>query len=223
MKSFLEKNTEAFGTTETATFSMGCFWRPDALFGSLNNVLRTQVGYTGGSSENPGYRNMADHIETVQMEFHPEKGTYTELLDIFFSNHKPGLSPWKRQYSSAIFYHNQTQKELATEARAMAAEQIKQEIYTSIYPFQHFYPAEERHQKYKLQRQPLLMAELTELFPSFNELVNSTTAARMNGHLYGYGKKEDFETLLHNLGISAHTREEVLKMVIPTKVVHCTA
>lgn len=89
--------------TETATLAMGCFWSPDALFGSLEGVVRTRVGYAGGSTENPTYWDLADHTETIQFDYDPAKISYPDLLNIFFHNHKPIAEPWKRQYMSAVF------------------------------------------------------------------------------------------------------------------------
>ena len=56
---------------ETATFGMGCFWGPDARFGSLPGVIRTRVGYAGGTTPSPTYRQMGDHTETVEIDFDP--------------------------------------------------------------------------------------------------------------------------------------------------------
>ena len=208
--------------SETASFSMGCFWRPDALFGSIRGVIRTRVGYAGGTTENPTYRDLADHIETVQLNYQPARLSFAELLDIFFSHHKPTGSPWKRQYISAIFYHNQAQKELAIEAKQRASAQFKQDINTAIQPYKDFYAAEDRHQKYKLQRQAFLLAEIGKHYPNFSALVSSTLAARLNGYLYGYGRKEDLEALLQISDLSSGTKEAILKMDIETKVIHCS-
>ena len=58
--------------TETATFALGCFWGPDASFGALEGVVRTRVGYAGGSSENPTYEMIGDHTETIEIDYDPE-------------------------------------------------------------------------------------------------------------------------------------------------------
>ncbi len=57
---------------QTATLGMGCFWSPDALFGQLPGVIRTRVGYAGGTSAEPTYRQMGDHTETLQIDFDPQ-------------------------------------------------------------------------------------------------------------------------------------------------------
>jgi peptide-methionine (S)-S-oxide reductase len=193
--------------TETATFAMGCFWSPDALFGSLEGVVRTRVGYTGGSTENPTYRNLADHIETIQLDYDPATIRYQDLLDIFFNNHKPIGKPWKRQYMSAVFYHNEEQEQLVDQAKKRMAGQLNREIYTAVYPYQEFYLAEDRHQKYKLQRQPELMAEYRAIYPDFSDFVNSTAVARVNGYLYGYGNREELEVKIGDFGMSPAGQE----------------
>lgn len=193
---------EAGIETKTATFAMGCFWSPDALFGSLEGVVRTRVGYAGGSTENPTYRNLADHIETIQLDYDPAKISYHELLSIFFNNHKPIGKPWKRQYMSAVFYHNEEQRGLVEQAKKRIASQLNREIYTAAYPYEMFYSAEERHQKYKLQRQPEIMDEFKRMYPDFTDIINSTAAARVNGYLYGYGKREALNVSINRFGLS---------------------
>ena len=206
---------------ETATFAMGCFWSVDALFGSLEGVVRTRVGYAGGSTANPTYRNLADHIETVQLDFDPAMVSYQQLVDTFFQHHKPIGAAWKRQYMSAAFYHNEDQ--LTTLEKSMEREAITlgRKLFTALFPYQHFYLAEDRHQKYKLQRQPGILAEIRERYPSFGELVNATAAARLNGFLYGYGKREELEGKQELFGLSAESSRILLEQATLPKGVHC--
>lgn len=196
---------------QTATLAMGCFWSPDALFGSLEGVWRTRVGYAGGSTEAPTYRNLADHIETVQLDFDPFRLSYRQLLELFFRHHKPIGTPWKRQYMSAIFFHNEEQSATAEEAIEAAAARLNKKIYTAVYPYNAFYLAEDRHQKYKLQRQPALLAEYQHIYPAFPDLVNSTAAARVNGFLYGYGKAEPIKPGLNSFGLSTEGLQILLE------------
>ncbi|KAJ0097875.1 hypothetical protein Patl1_29072 [Pistacia atlantica] len=71
----------------TAVFALGCFWRSEAVFGCLNGVVRTTVGYAGGSKTNPDYRSLGDHAESVQVEYDPRLITFRELLEVFWSSH----------------------------------------------------------------------------------------------------------------------------------------
>ncbi|WP_377490398.1 peptide-methionine (S)-S-oxide reductase [Pontibacter toksunensis] len=135
--------------TETATFAMGCFWSSEALFGSVEAVVRTHVGYAGGTTVNPTYWTIADHIETIQLDYDPAKTHYRKLLQLFFSSHNTTRAPWKRRYTSAIFYHSLEQEQLAREEKFSLQEKSGEMVYTAIYPFKVFNLAEDRHQKYK--------------------------------------------------------------------------
>lgn len=209
---YLETDHPSTAFQETASFAMGCFWSVDALFGSHPGVLRTRTGYAGGSTPSPTYQYLGDHIETVQLDFDPSVVSYQQLLDNFFQHHSPIGEPWKRQYMSAIFYHNEEQQRLVEQTINREATARGREIYTAVYPYQHFTLAEDRHQKYKLQRQPVLLAELQQWYPSFPELVHSTVAARVNGSLYGYGERTELEKILDGFGLSKEGREILFKM-----------
>lgn len=215
----MEKNKHAIDLnipqkTATATLAMGCFWSPDALFGSLEGVVRTRTGYAGGSTVNPTYRNLADHVETVQIDYDPSTISYQDLLDIFFHHHKPIGEPWKRQYMSAVFYQNQEQEELAEQAKEKRAAQLGRKFYTAFYPLEEFYLAENRHQKYKLQRQPELMQEFEAMYPKFPDLINSTAAARVNAYLYGYGNRETLVNKIAGFGLSPAGQEVLLEKAV---------
>ncbi|MDX5435681.1 MAG: peptide-methionine (S)-S-oxide reductase MsrA [Pontibacter sp.] len=208
--------------TGTATLAMGCFWKPDALFGSLEGVVRTRVGYAGGSTTGPTYWAMADHIETLQLDYDPEKISYQQLLHTFFASHTPTRQPWKRQYSSAIFYHTHQQREQAAQSIKQLTAQLGKPIYTCLYPCQHFYLAEERHQKYKLQRQAVLMEEFQALYPNMQDFINSTAAARVKGYLYGYGSREKLLDQSEAFGLSPAACQELLQKASGTgKPISC--
>lgn len=155
----------------TATFSMGCFWGPEALFGGLDGIYRTRVGYTGGEKEHPEYRSLGDHTETVQIDYDPEEISYEELLDVFWSNHDY-TAKRKPQYASKIFYHTERQLELARETKSDEAE-------TQILPMETFWLAEDYHQKYHLRQYPEIIEKFEEIY-SPEEFINSTAAAKLN-------------------------------------------
>ncbi len=198
---------------QTATLAMGCFWSPDALFGSMEGVWRTRLGYAGGTTPSPSYRHLNDHIETVQLDFDPVTTPYPQLLEVFFQHHKPIGAPWKRQYMSAIFFHNPEQKKQAEEAVKATSARLGRKIYTAFYPYQAFHPAEDRHQKYKLQRNPILFQEILKKYATFPDLVNGTAAARLNGFLYGYGRKEEAMVMIPDLGLSDRGEKAFLEAV----------
>ena len=146
-------------------------------------MISTRVGYTGGNKENPAYRSLGDHAESIEIDYDPGVVSYRKLLEIFWKSHDPGSRPWSRQYMSAIFYHNEEQKKLAIESMKREEANTHGKIYTEISPAARFYLAEDYHQKYYLRQRPELMRELKAIYPSEDDFVNSTVAARLNGYL----------------------------------------
>jgi len=113
---------------------------------------------------------------------------------------------------SAIFFHNEEQKQLALETRDQEATKLKGTIYTEIVPLDEFYPAEEYHQKYYLQQVPELRREFRAIYPAVGDLINSTAAARVNGYVGGYGSLEALKTEIDDLGLSPTGNKILLKM-----------
>src|SRR3989337_1915441 len=149
--------------TEKATFGAGCFWGVEAAFRKIEGVVSTTVGYSGGSSKNPTYRDVCSgrtgHAEVVQVEYDPSKTSYEELLDVFWSIHDPTQLNRQgpdvgTQYRSAIFYHNERQKKAAIKSKEKLEKSGKftKPIITAIVPVSEFYKAEEYHQKYLEKR-----------------------------------------------------------------------
>lgn len=145
--------------TETATLANGCFWCTEAIFKRLKGVHSVQSGYTGGSTENPTYEQVCSgntgHAEALQLTFDPKKISYKTLLEIFWHTHNPTTlnkqgNDVGTQYRSAIFYHDDMQKELAeTSKQKLTAEKAFEDpIVTEIVPFTTFYPAEDYHKNY---------------------------------------------------------------------------
>ena len=143
----------------TATFAAGCFWGVEQRFAALPGVTSTEVGYTGGTTENPTYRevcsNKTGHAEAVRLEFEPEQISYEELLGAFFGMHDP--TQWNRQgpdfgsqYRSAVFFHDEAQEKAARDAIEQLAESgiFKRKIVTLIEPAGPWWRAEDYHQKY---------------------------------------------------------------------------
>jgi methionine-S-sulfoxide reductase len=178
----------------------------------LPGVIRTRVGYAGGTLLNPTYHNLGDHTETVQIDFDPQVISYARLLEMFWQSHNPGRQAWSRQYKAAVFYHDDGQKRLALASREQAAARLKGNIYTEILPATAFYLAEGYHQKYYLQQAPELWGEYVALYPALGDLVNSTAAARVNGYLAGHGTPEGFQRDLPGLGLSPAGRNKLIKI-----------
>lgn len=145
--------------TETATFAGGCFWCMDAPFESLDGVKKVISGYAGGHEKNPTYEEVSTGttgaVEAVQVVFDPDIISYSELLDVYWKQFDPtdsGGSFYDRgtNYRSAIFYKDNTQKELAEESKDRLNKSgiFKNPIVTKIEAFTSFYPAEDYHQHF---------------------------------------------------------------------------
>lgn len=151
-------------TTETATLGGGCFWCLEPLFDSLEGVDSVESGYSGGHVENPSYRQVCTgttgHAEVIRIAFDPERISYRDLLEVFFSAHDPTTRDRQGndvgpQYRSVIFYHSPEQERTAREVVAEAGEsgEFRDPIVTEITPFERFYEAEDYHQEY-FERNP---------------------------------------------------------------------
>jgi peptide-methionine (S)-S-oxide reductase len=144
---------------EKATFAAGCFWGVEAAFRRVEGVVSTQVGYTGGHAENPTYKEVCSdrtgHAEAVQVTYDPEKVSYKDLLEAFWSIHDPTQRDRQgpdvgSQYRSAIFHHNGLQAREAIESKDALEKsgRFTRPIVTEIVPAGPFYRAEEYHQQY---------------------------------------------------------------------------
>ena len=142
-----------------ATFGAGCFWHVEDLLGKTKGVKSTKVGYTGGQLPNPTYDEVCTdrtgHAEAVEIEYEPDEISYEELLDVFWNNHNPTTLNHQGpdvgiQYRSAIFYHDDEQKDIAEKSKQLLEKSGRHEnpIVTQIVPALTFYKAEEYHQKY---------------------------------------------------------------------------
>ena len=150
--------------TETAYLAGGCFWGMQDLIRRLPGVVSTRVGYTGGDLENATYRHVCSgstgHTEAVEVVFDPEQVSYRDLLELFFQIHDP-TTPDRQgndrgtQYRSAIFWHDESQRETAedTIADVEASGLWPGKVVTEITPAGAFWEAEPEHQDY-LQRIP---------------------------------------------------------------------
>jgi peptide-methionine (S)-S-oxide reductase len=142
---------------EKATFAAGCFWGVQYYFDQVPGVINTKVGYTGGQIENPTYEDVCysstGHAEALEIEFNPEIISYQKLVTHFFRMHDPTQLNRQGpdigdQYRSAIFYHDDKQKEIAEKVRDQTQTTVDKPIVSQIVPATKFYDAEEYHQKY---------------------------------------------------------------------------
>jgi len=147
------------GKTETAFFGAGCFWGIEEAFRQVEGVVETAVGYAGGKTPNPDYRQVCSgatgHAEVVEVEFDPVRVTYGQLLDVFWEIHDPTTLNRQgpdvgTQYRSVIFFQSPEQKTAAESSKAQldAARRFPRPIVTQIVPAATFTRAEEYHQRY---------------------------------------------------------------------------
>jgi len=165
-------------------------------------VIRTRVGYAGGTEPNPTYRNIGSHSETIQIDFEPDKVSYEELLAVFWNANAAYPSSYSRQYNSIIFYHNEQQKTLAEESYKQRREERPGTVFTEIIPYKDFMLAELYHQKYYLQVEQRLMKDALSNLDDFEGFMFSTTAARLNGYVGGYGDPATLEKEIESYGLS---------------------
>jgi len=144
---------------ETATLANGCFWCSEAIFKRLKGIISVLPGYSGGQVKNPSYEQVCSgrtgHAEAIQIKFDPKVINFEKILDIFWRTHDPTTlnrqgNDVGTQYRSAIFYHDQKQKEFAEKSlRALENEgTYKDPIVTEISPYGGFYVAEDYHKNY---------------------------------------------------------------------------
>ena len=143
--------------TRKALFAAGCFWGVQYYFDEVPGVVKTTVGYSGGTVPNPSYDAVASrltgHAESILIEFDPKKVSYATLLKHFFRMHNPtylsndGIN-YGPEYRSAIFYFDETQRSLAEKVRDEVQKNYKDPIVTEISPARPFYEAEPMHQKF---------------------------------------------------------------------------
>jgi peptide-methionine (S)-S-oxide reductase len=145
--------------TEKATFAAGCFWGVEATFRALPGVKATRVGYIGGTTANPTYKDVCTdrtgHAEAVEVEYDPAEISYDELLNVFWENHDPTQvnrqgPDFGTQYRTAIFFHSPEQEKQAKASKEALekSHRFSKPIATQIVPAVTFYEAEDYHQQY---------------------------------------------------------------------------
>ena len=148
--------------TSKAVFAGGNFWNVQSIFKDVPGVLSTLVGYTGGSKDNPTYKEVAEettgHAEAVEITFNPDIVSFDRLLDIFFASHNP-TTPNRQgpdtgtRFRSAVFYQDDDQRleALLKIAKLQRLKVFAVPIVTQVVPAARFYPAETYHQHYMQQ------------------------------------------------------------------------
>lgn len=144
---------------QEATLGAGCFWCIEAVFQNMKGVVSVESGYSGGKVKNPTYREicggMTGHAEVAKIVFDPEIVSFEDVLEVFWNTHDPTTlnrqgNDRGTQYRSAVFYHNEEQREIAKAYKKQLDESgaFSDPIVTEISPLINYYPAEDYHQNY---------------------------------------------------------------------------
>jgi len=177
-----DETAPAPGETETATVALGCFWGPDATFGAREGVVRTRVGYAGGSTPDPTYHDIGDHSEALQVDYDPDVVSFADLVDLAIQNHDPRRQTGKRQYQNVLFYGSPGERETIETALGNLA----MDASTRVEQLDAFTLAETYHQKYNLRNKRALLADFEDAGYDDAGIRDSPAAAKLNGRIAGH-------------------------------------
>ncbi len=186
-----EFDSQAPEDTKTATFGLGCFWGPDAAFGAVDGVVRTRVGYAGGTKSDPSYDVLGDHTEVVQIEYDPEQLSFSDLLERAFSEHNPYQQPQKRQYQNIVFTETAVQHDQLLMV-LNESDFNRDRIETRFESLDRFYLAEAYHQKFNLRGKRWITDVFTEAGYDDKAVRESPAAAKLNAHVAGHDGSAPF-------------------------------
>jgi peptide-methionine (S)-S-oxide reductase len=156
-----ERTSSMANTTDKAIFGAGCFWGVEAAFRQIDGVTATRVGYSGGSTDHPSYKEVCSgrtgHAEVVEVSYDPSKVSYEQLLEVFWKEHDPTQlnrqgPDFGAQYRTAIFYLSDEQQRAAEASKEAQQAHWKRPIVTEITPASTFWEAEDYHQQYLEKR-----------------------------------------------------------------------
>lgn len=185
----LPPETSATAESELATFGGGCFWCTEAVFLKLKGVSKVVSGYTGGKTKNPTYDDvctgMTGHAEVIQITFDPRVVPFEKLLEVFWLTHDPTTlnrqgNDVGTQYRSAVFYHNDRQREVAERYKKALgdAKVFADPIVTEIVKIGDFFPAEDYHQNF-FARNPNQSYCLSMIPPKIEKLKKALDGAAL--------------------------------------------
>jgi peptide-methionine (S)-S-oxide reductase len=169
------------GETATATFALGCFWGPDAAFGAREGVVRTRVGYAGGTTADPTYHDIGDHSEAVQVDYEPDVCSFADLVELALDQGGIRHQPTKRQYHNVFFYESDEEREAIERAFAERAVDVA----ARVEPLESFTLAETYHQKYNLRSKRAVLSAFEDAGYDDSDIRESPAAAKLNAHVSG--------------------------------------
>ncbi|MCL9815250.1 peptide-methionine (S)-S-oxide reductase MsrA [Natranaeroarchaeum aerophilus] len=171
--------------TATATFGLGCFWGPDAAAGSIDGIVRTRVGYAGGTKPDPSYEVIGDHTEVVQIEYDPDTVSFSDLVKWAFTEHHPPTQAEKRQYQNIAFTETPTQRDQLRRFLD-GSEWTEDQIETRLESLDAFTLAEDYHQKFQLRGTRWITDAFEEAGYDAAAVRESPAAAKLNAHVAGH-------------------------------------
>ncbi|SDR05642.1 peptide-methionine (S)-S-oxide reductase [Natronobacterium texcoconense] len=180
-----EYDSNAPDETETATFGLGCFWGPDAAAGAIDGVVRTRVGYAGGTKPDPSYDVIGDHTEVVQAAYDPDRISFRKLLEWAFSEQQPYRQPRKRQYHNIVFTETADQHE-QLQAFLDDSDFDRDRLETRFEELDECYVAEDYHQKFQLRGKRWITDVFDEANYDAEDVRESPAAAKLNAHAAGH-------------------------------------
>jgi len=172
-------------------------------------VIRTRVGYSGGTLKAPTYHHLGDHTESIQIEFDTSVISFDKMLNKFWESHDPSYER-DTQYMSIIFYHSPEQKKAAEASKAEYDKAHRTPASTVIRPASDFYLAEGYHQKFYLRQHSDIVKDLKL---SDTELTHSAAATRLNSYVSGFGSSEQLAKEIGDFKLSAPVQEKVKAIV----------
>jgi len=161
----------------------------------------------------PTYGNMGDHTETVQVDYDPQRISYAQLLDIFWTSHDPSRQSGSRQYLQAVFTHNEDQHRQALASKTALAQKIGRAVKTEVRSLRFFTMAEDYHQKYNLKSHAALRREMARIYPDPRNFVNASATTRLNGYAGGYGTGDQLAREIDLLGLSAAGKKQLADLL----------
>lgn len=170
------------GATKTMTAALGCFWGPDASFGALPGVVRTRVGYAGGTTPDPTYQAVGDHSEAIQVDYDPDETSFEDLLGVAIDEHDPTHQPAKRQYQHVLFYETDAERTSIDDA---LDELTVPSVETRVEPLDAFSLAEPYHQTFNLDGKRYVTDAFDAAGYDASDVRESPAAAKLNAVLAG--------------------------------------
>lgn len=161
---------------------------------------------------NPTYHSLGNHTEAIQIDFNPDEIDFAAILNLIWTSHNPIGTKRSSQYKSAIWFADDQQLATINELVEPLVKKYERELTTEILPLETFFNAEDYHQKYVLQRHDAVMKQFKTFYQVFDDFVDSTAAARLNGFAYGCGSKTMFEQEQSDYGIPAETLAPVIRV-----------